>query len=84
MTLKGSIPLHKELYVAHPFLTASKGVITNDISESYSSELTLYPGVGSAQAASETVTNDINSVNELNEEKTVGIAVSTSQVITVN
>lgn len=29
------------------------------------------------------LTNDINSVNELNEEKTVGIAVSTSQVITV-
>ena len=29
------------------------------------------------------ITNDINSVNELHEEKTVGIAVSTSQVITV-
>lgn len=82
--IKGEYPLTQELYVAHPFLTASEGIITNDISESYSSELTLYPGVGSAQAASETVTNDINSVNELNEEKTVGIAVSTSQVITVN
>lgn len=44
---------------------------------------TLYPGVGSAQAVNKTVTNDINSVNELHEEKTVGIAVSTSQVITV-
>lgn len=46
--IKGEYPLTQELYVAHPFLTASKGVITNDISESYSSELTLYPGVGSA------------------------------------
>ena len=45
--IKGEYPLTQELYVAHPFLTASEGVITNDISESYSSELTLYPGVGS-------------------------------------
>lgn len=81
--IKEEYPLEQGLYIAHPFLTASEGVITNDISESYSSELTLYPGVGSAQAVSKTVTNDINSVNELNEEKTVGIAVSTSQVITV-
>lgn len=44
----------------------------------------IYYGVGGVTAMSYTVTNDINSVNELNEEKTVGIAVSTSQVITVN
>lgn len=82
--VKGEYPLEQDLYIAHPILTASETKITNDISESYNSELNLYQGAGTAQAASVVITNDIHSVNELNEEKTVGIAVSTSQIITTN
>ena len=58
--------------------------ITNDISGSYKSEMTLNQGVVPVRAVELQVTNDINSKAELIEEKTIGSVVSTSQIITTH
>lgn len=45
--------------------------------------MSLNQGMGTVFASEVTVTNDIDSENELNEDKSVGSVLTTSQVITI-
>lgn len=75
-------PMENNLYIAHPMLTASETLVTNDIKGDYTSGMLLNQGMAPVRATEMTVTNDLNSACELSEEKAVGVAVSTSRIIT--
>lgn len=81
--INATYPLEQNMYIARPMVMASETLVTNDISEEYISEMSLNQGMGTVFASEVTVTNDIDSENELNEDKSVGSVLTTSQVITI-
>lgn len=81
--IKADYPLENHLYTGVPVLTLSEHEITNDIKAAYSSDMPLNTGSSMLYALETVITNDINSKAELNEEKTVGNAVTNSMIITI-
>ena len=81
--INANYPVDGYLYTGFPVLAVSEHLVTNDIEGTFTSNMALNTGSSVLHAVEAVVTNDINSQAELNEEKSVSNAITTSIVITI-